>query len=169
MHRSCWPHRPYTVYMAVHQAKDRQTVQNVNEKYTPSPSAAAANAHRPSNCSTSNKGRCMVHTLAGAAGAWFIQTVGLLTKYETQHKSDRNSSSAQRYDGASTKITVYDMIWYNMMDYIVRASYRQPYNIVYHITNIFYKYRRCTNFVRVSQTQTTTLTRYAFVSILFCC
>jgi len=27
---------------------------------------------------------------------------------------------------------------------------------VYHITNIFYKYRRCTKFVRVSQTQTTT-------------
>ena len=39
----------------VHQAKDRQTVQNVNEKYTPSPSAATANMHRPSNCSTSNK------------------------------------------------------------------------------------------------------------------
>jgi len=35
---------------------------------------------------------------------------------------------------------------------------------VYYITNIFYKYRRCTNFVRVSQTQTTTLTRYAFIS-----
>jgi len=40
--------------------KDRQTVQNVNEKYTSSPSAATANTHthRPSNCSTSNKGRC---------------------------------------------------------------------------------------------------------------
>jgi len=34
----------------------------------------------------------------------------------------------------------------------------QRYRIrVYHITNIFYKYRRCTNFVRVSQTQTTTV------------
>jgi len=53
----------------VHQAKDRQTVQNVNEKYTPSPSAATANTHRPSNCSTSNKDRCMVHTPAGAADA----------------------------------------------------------------------------------------------------
>ena len=29
-------------------------------------------------------GRCMVHTLAGAAGAWFIQTV--LIKYETTEK-----------------------------------------------------------------------------------
>ena len=84
---------------SIHQAKDRQTVQNVNEKYTPSPPAATANTHWPSNCSTSNKGRCMVHTLAGAAGMWFIGTV--LTKYEAQHKSDRNSSSAQRYDGAS--------------------------------------------------------------------
>jgi len=87
-------------YCIIHQAKDRQTVRNVNEKYTPSPSAATANTHWPSNCSTSNKGRCMVHTLAGAAGTWFIQTV--LTKYETRHKCDRNSSSAQRYDGAST-------------------------------------------------------------------
>jgi len=88
------------VYCIIHQAKDRQTAQNVNEKYTPSPSAATANTHWPSNCSTSNKGPCMVHTLAGAAGTWFIQTV--LTKYETRHKCDRNSSSAQRYDGAST-------------------------------------------------------------------
>jgi len=38
----------------IHQAKDRQTVQNVNEKYTLSPSAATANTHRPPNCSTSN-------------------------------------------------------------------------------------------------------------------
>jgi len=86
----------------------------------------------------------MVHTLAGAAGTWFIQTV--LTKYETRHKSDRNSSSAQRYDGAST-----------MQDK------RLPYN------------KRSTNIVvvrilsPVSKTapprlQTTTLTRYAFVS-----
>jgi len=75
------------------------------------------------------------------AGAWFIQTA--LTKYEAQHKSDRNSSSAQRYDGAST---IHD----NRLPQIT--------------TNAFYKYRRCTNFVRVSQTQTTTLTRYAFVS-----
>jgi len=42
----------------------------------------------------------MVHTLAGAAGAWFIQTV--LAKYETQHRCDRNSTSAQCYDSAST-------------------------------------------------------------------
>jgi len=86
----------------------------------------------------------MVHTLAGAAGTWFIQTV--LTKYETRHKSDRNSSSAQRYDGALT-----------MQDK------RLPYN------------KRSTNIVvvrilsPVSKTapprlQTTTLTRYAFVS-----
>jgi len=34
----------------------------------------------------------------------------------------------------------------------------------YMITVYRYKYRRCTNFVRVSQTQTTTFTRYAFVS-----
>jgi len=72
----------------IYQAKDRQAVQNVTEKYAPSPSATTANTHRPSNCSTSNKGQCIVHTLAGAAaGAWFIQTI--LTKYETQHKSDR--------------------------------------------------------------------------------
>ena len=74
------------------------------------------------------------------AGAWFIQTV--LTKHETQHKSDRNSSSAQRYTMAPQRYMI----------------------TVYHITNIFYKYRRCTNFVWVSQTQTTTLTPYAFVS-----
>ena len=35
--------------------------------------------------------------------------------------------------------------------------------IVYHITYIFYKYRH-TNFVRASQTHTTTLTQYAFIS-----
>ena len=57
----------------------------------------------------------------------------VLTKYETQHKSYRNSSSAQRYDGAS------------------RISYMIT---VYHVTSIFYKYRRCTNFVQVSQTTT---------------
>jgi len=37
---------------------------------------------------------------------------------------------------------------------------RLPYNK----HTVFYKYRRCTNFVQVSQTQTTTLTRYVFVS-----
>jgi len=83
----------------------------------------------------------MVHTLAGAAGAWFIQTV--LTNYETQHKSGRDSSSAQRYDGTSAMISVY------------------------HITNIFYNLNivvvRILS-IWVSQTQTTPLTRYAFVS-----
>jgi len=50
-------------------------------------------------------------------------------------KSDRNWNSTQRYDGSSR---LHEMI------------------TAYHITNIFYKYCRSTNFVRVSQTQTTT-------------
>jgi len=107
----------------IHQVKDHQTVQNVNEKYTPSPSASTANTHRPSNCSTSNKGRCMVHTLAGA---WFIQTG--LTKYETQHKSDRNSSSAQRYDGAST---IHD----NRLPYNIHLLQISPYKFCPGFTN----------------------------------
>ena len=41
---------------------------------------------------------------------------------------------------------------------------------VYHITNIFYKYRRCMNFDRVSQRQVLFIvTGYALLLILFCC
>jgi len=35
----------------IHHARGRQTVQHVSEKRAPSPSAATANTHRPSNCS----------------------------------------------------------------------------------------------------------------------
>jgi len=35
----------------IRQARGRQTVPYVNEKHAPSPSAATANTHRPSNCS----------------------------------------------------------------------------------------------------------------------
>ena len=35
----------------IDRARNRQTVQNVSEKHAPSPSAATANTHRPSNCS----------------------------------------------------------------------------------------------------------------------
>jgi len=35
----------------IDQARGRQTVQNVNGKHAPSPSAATANTHQPSNCS----------------------------------------------------------------------------------------------------------------------
>ena len=73
----------------------------------------------------------MVHTLAGAAGAWFIQTV--LTKYKTQHKSDRNSSSAQRYDGAST---IHDN--------------RLPYNK--HLLQISSLYEFCLGFTNANDT-----------------
>jgi len=42
----------------IHQARGCQTVQNVSEKHAPSPSAAIANTHRPSNCSNCQCGRC---------------------------------------------------------------------------------------------------------------
>jgi len=50
MHWPYWPHRPHTVYMSVLYTKQGGH-QTVNEKHAPSPLAATANAHRPSNCS----------------------------------------------------------------------------------------------------------------------
>jgi len=59
-HRPVYEHAPailaapavYCIHgRIIHQARGCQTVQNVNEKHAPSPSAATANMHWPSNCS----------------------------------------------------------------------------------------------------------------------
>jgi len=123
----------------IHQAKDCQSVQNVNEKYTPSPSAATA----------TRIGRRTAQ-LPIKAGAWFIHwpvrpVRGLYRPYLTNTKH-------------SIEVTE-TLVPLNA----TMAPQRHRISI-YHIANILYKYCRCTNFVRVSQMQTTTLTPYAFVS-----
>jgi len=105
MHRPFWPHLPYTICMAVLYTKQR----TVKLSKMLMKSRPTRHPHRLSQ--QTRIGRRTAQLLI-KAGAWFIHwpvrpVRGLYRPYlpstkRKQHKSYRNSSSAQRYDGAST-------------------------------------------------------------------
>jgi len=138
-----WPHQPYTVYMAVLYTKQRTV------KLSKMLMKSICRPHRLPQ--QTRIGRRTAQLLI-KAGAWFIHwpvrpVRGLYRPYLPNTKHNIKVTETRVPLNATMA--------------------PQRYRIsVYHTTNIFYKYRRCTNFVRVSLTQTTTLTRsrYAFVS-----
>jgi len=129
----------------IHQAKYCQTVQNVNEKYTP--------PHRLPQQTCIDRRTAQLLIKAGARFIhWPVRPVrGLYRPYSPstkQNKSDRNSSSAQCYDGAST---IHDN--------------HVPYNK--HILQISSLHKFCPGFTN-NNFYLLWLDMYSFL-ILFCC